>query len=136
MSEIRATNVGPLKACKMSIRTRMNNSPSRIQLNLKKTRKIINSSKPSKNQNAHELQMNSRIPQTLLDASSDLLKLEIAENVMIKEKTSNEFENNLQNYEDREEINNINKNQNDNFIKAEREEKQVQILKEKPINFD
>ncbi|KAF7987957.1 hypothetical protein HCN44_004773 [Aphidius gifuensis] len=131
MSEIRATNVGPLKAYKMSIRTRMNNSLSRIQLNLKKTRKIINSSKPSKNQHANELQISieniREITQTLLDASSDLLKLEIAENVMNKEENSDEFENDVQNYEDRKEINNINENQNDNFIKTERKEKKVQI---------
>ncbi|KAF7987963.1 hypothetical protein HCN44_004779 [Aphidius gifuensis] len=131
MSEIRATNVGPLKTYKMSIRTRMNNSLSRIQLNLKKTRKIINSSKPSKNQHANELQMSieniRKITQTLLDASSDLLKLEIAENVMNKEENSDEFENDVQNYEDRKEINNINENQNDNFIKTERKEKKVQI---------
>ncbi|XP_044010194.1 uncharacterized protein LOC122853843 [Aphidius gifuensis] len=84
MFEMRVASVGPLRAYKMSIRTRMNKNLTRIQNELRRTRKVINSSKTTKNREVNELQLTiesiQKLTQTLLDASDDLSKLEAAEN--------------------------------------------------------
>ncbi|KAF7990617.1 hypothetical protein HCN44_000422 [Aphidius gifuensis] len=105
MFEMRVASVGPLRAYKMSIRTRMNKNLTRIQNELRRTRKVINSSKTTKNREVNELQLTiesiQKLTQTLLDASDDLSKLEAAENVILKEKNTYEFKFEQKNEEER-----------------------------------
>ncbi|KAF7987626.1 hypothetical protein HCN44_003489 [Aphidius gifuensis] len=105
MFEMRGASVGPLRAYKMSIRTEMNKNLTRIQNELRQTRKVINSSKTTKNREVNELQLTiesiQKLTQTLLDASDDLSKLKAAENVILKEKNTYEFKFEQKNEEER-----------------------------------
>ncbi|KAF7989256.1 hypothetical protein HCN44_007853 [Aphidius gifuensis] len=134
MFEMRAASVGPLRAYKMSIQLRINKNLTRLQNELRKTRKVINSSKPSKNQEINELQLTIESIQTmtkkLLDASDELLKLETAEN----EKNTYEFK--FEQKNDREKI-----KEEEDFIDVEynEEEEELSVLKSNssnPIEFD
>ncbi|KAF7990565.1 hypothetical protein HCN44_000370 [Aphidius gifuensis] len=138
MFEMRAASVGPLRAYKMSIQLRMNKNLTRLQNELRKTRKVINSSKPSKNQEINELQLTIESIQTmtqkLLDASDELSKLETAENVILKEKNTYEFK--FEQKNDREKI-----KEEEDFIDVEynEEEEELSVLKSNssnPIKFD
>ncbi|KAF7996147.1 hypothetical protein HCN44_011053 [Aphidius gifuensis] len=137
MFEMRAASVNPLRAYKMSIQLRMNKNLTRLQNELRKTRKVINSSKPSENQEINELQLTIESIQTmtkkLLDASDELSKLETAENVILKEKNTYEFK--FEQKNDREKI-----KEEEDFINVEyNEEEELSVLKSNssnPIEFD